>query len=149
MLVVRVGARRGGPSIIAPAQMAAIGLAMPLPAMSGAEPWIGSNIDGVVRSGLMLPPGRHAEAAGDGRADVGEDVAEQVRGDDHVERLRVRDHPRAQRVHVVLLQLDVRETPSRRSATTSSHSTIACCSAFDLVALASIFRGRDCASLNA
>ena len=25
--------------------------------MSGAEPWIGSNIDGVVRSGLMLPPG--------------------------------------------------------------------------------------------
>ena len=35
------------------------------------------------------------------------------------------------------------------SATTSSHSTIACCSAFDFVALASIFRGRDCASLNA
>ena len=30
---------------------------MPLPAMSGADPWIGSNIDGVVRSGLMLPPG--------------------------------------------------------------------------------------------
>jgi hypothetical protein len=26
-------------------------------------------------------------------------------------------------------------------ATTSSHSTIACCSAFDFVALASIFRG--------
>ena len=35
------------------------------------------------------------------------------------------------------------------SATTSSHSTIACCSAFDFVALASIFRGRVCASLNA
>ena len=33
-------------SIIAPAQIAAIGLAMPRPAMSGAEPWMGSNIDG-------------------------------------------------------------------------------------------------------
>src|SRR5262249_11652890 len=33
------------------------GLAIPLPAMSGADPWIGSNIDGGCRSGLMLAPG--------------------------------------------------------------------------------------------
>ena len=34
--------------------MAPIGLEMPLPAMSGAEPWTGSNIDGKRRSGLRL-----------------------------------------------------------------------------------------------
>ena len=46
--------------------------------------------------------GRDAEAARDRRAEVGQDVAEQVRRDDHVERLRVRDHARRQRVDVVL-----------------------------------------------
>ena len=34
--------------------MAAVGLAMPWPAMSGAEPCTGSNIEGAVRSGLRL-----------------------------------------------------------------------------------------------
>src|SRR6516162_4659661 len=38
--------------------MAAIGLARPVPAMSGADPWTGSNSDGPVLSGL-----RFAEAA--------------------------------------------------------------------------------------
>ena len=44
-------------SIIAPDQIIAIGLAMPLPAMSGAEPCTGSNSDGNVRSGFRLPDG--------------------------------------------------------------------------------------------
>ncbi len=35
--------------------MAARGLAIPCPAMSGAEPCTGSNMLGAVRSGLMLP----------------------------------------------------------------------------------------------
>ena len=34
--------------------MAAIGLALPVPTMSGAEPCTGSNIDGPVRAGLRL-----------------------------------------------------------------------------------------------
>src|SRR5207244_6938819 len=42
-------------SIIAPDQIWPIGLAMFLPAMSGAEPCTGSNTDGNLRSGLMLP----------------------------------------------------------------------------------------------
>jgi len=42
---------------MAPVQIWAIGLAMPLPAMSGAEPCTGSNMDGCSFSGLMLPPG--------------------------------------------------------------------------------------------
>src|SRR5688572_2266958 len=44
-------------SIIAADQIWPTGLARPLPAMSGAEPWTGSNSDGAVRSGLMLPDG--------------------------------------------------------------------------------------------
>jgi hypothetical protein len=48
---------------------------VPWPAMSGAEPWIGSNIDGWVRVGLMFAPGA-MRAAGDRGADVGQDVAE-------------------------------------------------------------------------
>ena len=35
--------------------MAAVGSALPVPAMSGAEPCTGSNSDGPVRSGLRLP----------------------------------------------------------------------------------------------
>src|SRR3990172_7237085 len=45
----------GGSSTSAPDQIAPIGLAMPLPAMSGAEPCTGSKIEGAVLSGLMLP----------------------------------------------------------------------------------------------
>src|SRR3546814_20291946 len=39
---------------MAPVHMAPIGLAMPLPTMSKAEPWIGSNIEGTSSAGLML-----------------------------------------------------------------------------------------------
>ena len=35
-------------------RIAAVGLAMPLPVMSGAEPWTGSNIDAPVRAGLRF-----------------------------------------------------------------------------------------------
>ena len=42
---------------MAPDQIMAIGLAMPWPAMSGAEPCTGSNSEGKVRSGLRLAEG--------------------------------------------------------------------------------------------
>src|SRR5271170_2874297 len=44
-------------SIIAPDQIMPIGLAMPWPAISGAEPCTGSNTDGKLPSGLTLPDG--------------------------------------------------------------------------------------------
>ena len=54
-----------------------------------------------------------------------------------------------ERVDVVLAVLDRRDSPCATISATSSHSTIECCSAFDLVALASILRGRFAASSNA
>ena len=71
-------------SIIAADRMAAIGLALPVPAMSGAEPCTGSNIDGPVRAGLRLPDAANPMPPGYRAAEVGEDVAEEVVGDDHV-----------------------------------------------------------------
>lgn len=44
-------------SIMAPDQTWPMGLAMPLPAMSGALPWTGSKRLGKVPSGLMLAEG--------------------------------------------------------------------------------------------
>jgi hypothetical protein len=44
-------------SIIAPDQIMPIGLAMPCPAISGAEPCTASNTEGKLPSGLMLPDG--------------------------------------------------------------------------------------------
>src|SRR5262249_27885041 len=45
------------PRIIEAVQKVAIGLAIPLPVMSKAEPWIGSNIDGNLRSGFRFAVG--------------------------------------------------------------------------------------------
>src|ERR1700730_17363963 len=44
-------------SIIAPDQIWPIGLAMPRPAMSGAEPCTGSEIEGDLRPGVVVPRG--------------------------------------------------------------------------------------------
>ena len=58
------------------------------PAMSGAEPCTGSNIDGIVALRVEVGRGRDADRAGAGRAEVGEDVAEEVGADHHVEPVR-------------------------------------------------------------
>ncbi len=79
------------------------------PAMSGAEPCTGSNIEGVVRSGLMLPRRREADAAGDGAGEVGDDVAEEVVGDDHVEARRVGGQEDRRRVDVEVVDGHVGE----------------------------------------
>ena len=44
-------------SIIAAHQICPIGLAIPLPAMSGAEPWTGSNMEGYFCSGFRFAEG--------------------------------------------------------------------------------------------
>ena len=52
--------------------------------------------------GIDISARRDAEAARNGGAEVGQDVAEQVRRDDHVDAAGIRDHPRDQRVDVIL-----------------------------------------------
>ncbi len=60
----------------------------PGPAMSGAEPWTGSNRPGPPSPSDAL--GQHADRAGEHRRLVAEDVAEHVLGEDHVEVARAR-----------------------------------------------------------
>ena len=64
-------------SIIAAERMVASGLALPVPAISGAEPWIGSARITARRSGLRLPTYR--AAADHGRL-VRKNIAEHIRG---------------------------------------------------------------------
>ena len=63
--------------------MAPIGLAMPWPAMSGAEPCTGSNRPGPVAD---RGRGQEPERAGQHRRLVAQDVAEEVLGEQHVDR---------------------------------------------------------------
>ena len=56
----------------------------------------------------MFAPGATPRLPGHGGAEVGEDVAEQVGRQDHVDARRVGDHARGQGVHVVLPPLDRR-----------------------------------------
>ena len=76
-------------SIIAPAQTAPTGFASDRPAMSGADPCTGSNRPGPVPVGRDVRARREAHPALDGGADVGDDVAEEVRRHHHVEPLRL------------------------------------------------------------
>ncbi len=81
---------------------------MPCPAMSGADPCTGSNMEGYSRSGLMLPPGAIAMVPVVAGTEVREDVAEKVRGDDHGEPVRVAHEMRGKDVDVELVRLHVR-----------------------------------------
>ena len=75
--------------------------------MSGAEPCTGSNSPGTSPPGRRLALARHAHAALQRRAEVGEDVAEEIRGDDHVERVGPQHHARRERVDEDVLVADV------------------------------------------
>ena len=85
----------------------AIGLASALPARPGAEPWTGSNRLGNRARRVDVARGRQAQRAHQRAADVGQDVPEQVAGDDHVQLLRVEHEARRQRVHVLVLDADL------------------------------------------
>jgi hypothetical protein len=78
---------------------------MPLPAMSGAEPPDGSNkpflfAPNAAEPSMPIEPGNHCRF-------VGQDVAEDVAGDDHVERRRRRYELRCRIIDVQVRQLDI------------------------------------------
>ena len=72
----------------------------------------------------MFAPGGMPRLPGAWPPEVGEDVAEQVARHHHVERLRVRDEPRRQRVDVILPHVDVRVLAWPPRPTTSSQNTM-------------------------
>src|SRR5690606_6287716 len=59
--------------------------------------------------GVDIAAGRQADTTADGGGQVGDDVAEQVVGDDHVEAARVVDHVDGGGVDVLVGDLDVGE----------------------------------------
>ncbi len=95
-------------SISAPDQICPIGLAMPLPAMSGAEPCTGSNSRRKHALGIDVGRRRDADRAADRGPEVGKNVAEQVRADDDVETVRALHEVRGEDVDVILVGANAR-----------------------------------------
>ena len=99
---------------MAPDQIWPIGLAMPLPAMSGAEPWTGSNIDGNFRSGLMFADGAIPIVPVTAGPRSERMSPKRLRADDDVEPVGVRTKCARQDVDVVLVDADVRIAGAHR-----------------------------------
>ena len=87
-------------SISAAAQICPIGLAIHWPAMSGADPWTGSNKDGKRRSGLILPAGAALM--------LDQDVAEQIARHHNVEPIGILNEMRGQDIDVVFVPVHLR-----------------------------------------
>ena len=148
---IRRVAAAGSPrcsSIITADQNVPIGLAMPLPMMSKAEPWIGSNIDGKVRSGLRfavgaMPSEPASAAARSDRMSACRLVATTVSIDSGFMTMRM------VMASTSILSQVTSGNSAAISTAISSHITMAWRCAFDLVTTVSSLRGRDCASLKA
>ena len=87
----------------------AVGSATPWPAMSGAEPCTGSNMLGLVPDDVEVAAGGQPDAAGHRGGDVGDDVAEEVVGDDDVVAARVGDEEHRGGVDVLVGDRDLGE----------------------------------------
>ena len=74
----------------------AVGLARPLPAMSGAVPWTASNMARLVAD---VAAGDYAEAADQAGSKIAHHVAVKIGQKQHVKLLRVQDHLHAGVVH--------------------------------------------------
>ena len=136
-------------SISAPDQICPIGFAMPLPAMSGAEPCTGSNSDGNVALGIHVRGRRDADRAAHGGPEVGQYVAEEIGCDDDVEPLRPLHEVRGQDVDVELVGAHVRIARAVIARKRSSQYGIVIEMPLDLVADVRCFAARVRASSNA
>ena len=92
-------------SIMPEARTEPKGLAMPFPAMLGAEPWTGSKSE--VLAGVDVGGGGEAEAAGELGGEVADDVAEEIVGDDDVELAGVADEFHGEGVDIKVAGVDV------------------------------------------
>src|SRR4051794_32043661 len=135
-------------SICAPVQNVATGLAMPLPVMSNAEPWIGSNIEGKRRCGSILPVGATprlpaSAPARSERMSACKLVATMV------SRLFGCSVMRTVMASTSILSQVTSGNSAATSAAISSHITMPWRCAFDLVTTVRNLRGRDRASSKA
>ena len=94
--------------------------------------------------GVDVAAGREADAAGDRRTDVGEDVAEQVVGDDDVEALGLRDEEHRRGVDVLVVGRDVGNSAATSSKTRRQRPP-ACTSTFVLCTSVRCLRSRAAA----
>ena len=74
--------------------------------MSGAEPWTGSNSEGKHRSGSKFLEVECRWAAA-GRSEIGQDIAKEIRGHDHVEAIRIQHELRGQDIDVIFVPTDI------------------------------------------
>ena len=74
--------------------------------MLGAEPWTGSKSE--VRAGMDVAGGREAEAAGELRGEIADDVAEEIVGDDDVELAGVADDLHGEGIDIEVAGVDLR-----------------------------------------
>jgi hypothetical protein len=79
---------------------------MPFPAISGAEPWIGSYRPGPARP--QTGGGQHPHRTRQHGGFVGQDVAEHVFGDDHIHPGGTGDQAHRSGIHQHVLQFDIR-----------------------------------------
>ena len=93
-------------------------------------------------SGLMFPEAARPMPPVIGGGEVGEDVAEEVVGDDHVEARRVGRQEDRGRVDVQVVDGRRRGTPHPTSATSRDHTAPACTSTLVLWTRVSLRRGR-------
>ncbi len=135
-------------SIRTAVQKAPMGLAIPLPIRSKPEPWIGSNIEGALRSGARLPvaPMPRLPLSAEARSD-NTSACRLVAS-------TVSTVPGRSTMRMVMASTSIQSTSSRgKSFTTerqiSSHNTMPWRCALDLVTMVSLRRGRDMASSQA
>ncbi len=100
------------------------------PAYLGAEPWVGSN---TARCCPDVARAAEAQPAHHLRAEVGDDVAVEVRGDQDVVVERVLEQPHAHGIDVGVVHLDVRDSPwpldraASRKSPSVARTTLALC----------------------
>ena len=92
---------------MAPAHMAPIGLAIPWPTMSGAEPCTGSNIDGCSRAGLRFADGAIAMVPVHAGPRSDRISPKQVAADDDIKVIGHAHEVSREYVDVILVELDV------------------------------------------
>ena len=128
-------------SMRAPDQIWPMGLAIPLPAMSGAGAVNGLEHGGVLPRRIDVGRWRNPNGPCDGRAQVRQNIAEEVAAHHHIEPIRVLDEVRGQDIDMVLVRANI-GILGRNGRKRSSQKVMVWMMPLDLVAEVRCFAGR-------